>query len=71
MDVKQAINISKGCVMASYMDSGTKQAVVEILSSVAIPKTETTTCKVCSADYVYQEDWRYCPNCGRRLEETT
>jgi hypothetical protein len=34
---------------------------------VAISKTETTSCEACSEDYVYQEDWRYCPKCGRQL----
>lgn len=41
MKTEQAINISKGCVMASFMDSGTKQAVVEALKQLAISKTET------------------------------
>ena len=43
MNIEQAINISKGCVMASFMDSETKQAVIEALSQVAISKTETTS----------------------------
>ena len=43
MDIEQAINIAKGCVIASFMDSGTKQAVIEALSQVAISKTETTS----------------------------
>ncbi len=67
METQQAINIAKGCVMASAMDSETKQAVIEALSQMAISKTETTSCEACSDDYVYQEDWRYCPKCGRGL----
>ena len=47
MNIEQAINISKGCVMVSFMDSETKQAVIEALSQVAIPKTETTSCEWC------------------------
>ena len=47
MKTEQAINIAKGCVMASFMDSETKQAVVEALSQVAISKTETTSCEWC------------------------
>ena len=43
MNIEQAINIAKGCVMASFMDSETKQAVIEALSQVAISKTETTS----------------------------
>lgn len=43
MKPEQAINIAKGCVMASFMDSGTKQAVIEVLSQVDISKTETTS----------------------------
>jgi hypothetical protein len=34
---------------------------------VAISKMETTSCEACSDDYVYQEDWHFCPKCGRRL----
>lgn len=34
---------------------------------VAISKTEITSCGACSDDYVYQEDWHFCPKCGRRL----
>jgi hypothetical protein len=54
MNIEQAINISKGCVMASFMDSETKQAVIEALSQVAISKTETTSepcewCEIASA----------------------
>ena len=47
MDNEQAINIAKGCVMASYMDNETKQAVIEVLDQVAISKTETTSCEWC------------------------
>ena len=47
MKPEQAINIAKGCVMASFMDSGTKQAVIEALSQVDISKTETTSCEWC------------------------
>ena len=68
MEYKQAINIAKGCVMASAMDSETKQAVIEALSQLAISKMETTSCEACSDDYVYQEDWNFCPKCGRRLQ---
>ena len=80
MDIEQAINISKGCVMASYMDSETKQTVIEALNSVAISKTETTSCEWCELEpsekiFAYGMGFRkmplnYCPNCGRRLEET-
>lgn len=81
MDIEQAINISKGCVMASFMDSETKQAVIEALNSVAISETETTSCEWCnggidaasvmSADMMmrFVRPVNYCPNCGRRLEE--
>ena len=47
MNIKQAINISKGCVMSSYMDSETKQTVIEALNQAAISKTETTSCEWC------------------------
>lgn len=40
MDIKRAINISKGCVMSSFLDSETKQAVLEVLSQVDISKNE-------------------------------
>ena len=88
MKSEQAINIAKGCVMASFMDSETKQAVVEALSQVAISKTEIVEpcewCEIASAcEYevtFFKDDDRwaterslmpnYCPNCGRRLEET-
>ena len=83
MNIEQAINISKGCVMVSFMDSETKQAVIEALSQVAIPKTETTSCEwcepktipLCSAECVRAKiddesqliSVNYCPNCGRKL----
>lgn len=47
MDIEQAINIAKGCVMASFMESETKQMVIEALNQVAIPKMETTGCEWC------------------------
>lgn len=47
MNIKQAINIAKGCVMASYMDSETKQTVIEALNLVAISKTEKAGCEWC------------------------
>ena len=50
MNIEQAINIAKGCVMASFMDSETKQAVVEALSQLAISKTETTSCEWCDGE---------------------
>lgn len=50
MKPEQAINIAKGCVMASAMDSEMKQAVLEVLNSVAISKTETTSAKKITVD---------------------
>lgn len=47
MKSEQAINIAKGCVMASCMDSETKQTVIEVLYQVAISKTETIGCEWC------------------------
>ena len=47
MDIERAINIAIGCVVASSMDSETKQMVIESLSQMAIPKKETTTCEWC------------------------
>ena len=47
MDIERALNIAKGCVMASLMDSETKQMVIESLSQMSIPKKETTTCEWC------------------------
>ena len=47
MKSEQAINIAKGCVMASFMDSEMKQMVIEALNQVAISKTETTSCEWC------------------------
>jgi len=52
--------------LQAYQPTTRKDRTVE---EVAISKTETTSCETCSDDYVYQEDWRYCPNCGRRLEK--
>lgn len=51
MSIERAINIAKGCVMASAMDSETKQAVLEGLNSVAISKTETTSARALSCWY--------------------
>ena len=78
MDNEREINIAKGCVMASVMDSETKQMVIESLM-------ETTSCewceiaRVCKYEVTFFEDDdrcatersllpKYCPNCGRRLE---
>ena len=47
MKSERAINITKGCVMASFMDSEKKQMVIEALNQVAISKTETVW-DVCS-----------------------
>ena len=86
MDTERAINIAKGCVKASAMDSETKQVVIESLNQMFIPKTETTSCewceiaRACEYNVTFFEDdnrWatersllpKYCPNCGRRLEE--
>ena len=86
MDIERAINIATGCVMASFMDSETKQVVIEVLSQLDVPKTETTSCewceiaRVCEYNVTFFEDdnrWaterslfpKYCPNCGRRLED--
>ena len=41
MDNERAINIAKGCVMASLMDSETKQMVIESLDQMFIPKEKT------------------------------
>ena len=49
--IEQSINIAKGCVMASFMDSETKQAVIEALSQMAISKTETTSARALSCWY--------------------
>ena len=74
MDIEQAINISKGCVMASFMDSETKQAVIEALNSVAISKTETTSCEWCEICKQYMGKmidssyFVFCPHCGRNLK---
>lgn len=84
MKSERAINIAKGCVMASFMDSETKQMVIESLDQMFIPKTETVgvssdgfsydakpkqyQCLGCR-DYFYMPQVpAYCPNCGRRLE---
>lgn len=82
MDIERAINIAKGCVMASVMDSETKQMVIESLEQMLIPKTETTSCEWCKGvvgeyfDVLWYDvinrkrgSVNYCPNCGRRLEE--
>lgn len=47
---EQAINIAKGCVMASAMDNETKMAVLEMLNLVDISKTETTSCERCDGE---------------------
>lgn len=44
MKSEQAINMAKGCVMASIMDSETKQTVIEALNQVAISKTAIFHC---------------------------
>ena len=86
MDNERAINIAKGCVMASFMDSEMKQMVIEALNQVDISKTKTTSCewceiaRACEYNVTFFEDdnrWatersllpKYCPNCGRRLED--
>ena len=82
MDIERAINIAKGCVMASFMDSEMKQMVIEALNQVDISKTETTSCEWCKGkvgqyfdvfwlDFINWErgSVNYCPNCGRRLED--
>ena len=43
MDINRAINIAKGCVMSSFIDNETKQAVIGVLSQVDISKKETTS----------------------------
>lgn len=79
MDIERAINIAKGCVMASFMDSEAKQRVIESLEQMLIPKKETTSCEWCEAELSFEVVWHsfgssfvdkaiYCPNCGRRLE---
>lgn len=40
MDIERAVNIAKGCVMASVMDSKTKQMIIESLDQMFIPKEE-------------------------------
>ena len=47
MDNEREINIAKGCVMASFLDSETKQMVIESLEQMSIPKMETTSCEWC------------------------
>ena len=47
MDNERAINIAKGCVMASFLDSEMKQMVIESLEQMSIPKMETTSCEWC------------------------
>lgn len=86
MKSEQALNMAKGCVMASVMDSEMKQMVIESLEQMLIPKTETTSCewceiaRECEYNVTFFEDdnrWatersllpKYCPNCGRRLED--
>lgn len=46
MNIERAINIAIGCVTASAMDSETKQMVIESLSQMSIPKTETEGCSI-------------------------
>ena len=86
MKSERAINIAKGCVLASFIDSETKQMVIEALNQVDISKTKTTSCewceiaRACEYNVTFFEDdnrWatersllpKYCPNCGRRLED--
>ena len=47
MDSERAMNIAKGCVMASFIDSETKQAVIGVLSQVDISKVEENEVKKC------------------------
>jgi hypothetical protein len=80
MDIERAINMAKGCVMASFMDSETKQMVIESLDQMVISEMETTSCEWCEAELSFEVVWHsfgssfvdkamFCPNCGRRLEE--
>ena len=83
MDIERAINIAKGCVMTSFIDSETKQAVIESLSQISIPKTETTSCEKAKTkiekkydyyrSYAIQGDcFKYvcsCNDCGQPLWE--
>ena len=76
MKSERAINITKGCVMASFMDSEKKQMVIEALNQVAISKTETdgcddlySQCGECGQFYLENRGYDYCPYCGRRLED--
>lgn len=81
MERERAISMAKGCVMASFMDSETKQMVIESIDKMFIPKIETTSCEWCKGvvgeyfdvlwyDFINRErgSVNYCPNCGRRLE---
>ena len=43
MKSERAINIAKGCVMASLLDSEMKHMVIEALNQVDISKKETTS----------------------------
>ena len=80
MDIERAINIAKGCVMASFMDSEMKHMVIEALEQMSIPKMETTSCEWCEGELSFEVVWHsfgssfvdratYCPNCGRRLKD--
>ena len=83
MDIERAINIAKGCVMASFMDSEMKHMVIEALNQVAIPKEETTSCEKAKTkiekkydhyrSYAIQGDcFKYvcsCNDCGQLLWE--
>ena len=79
MKSEQAINIAKGCVMASFIDSETKQTVIESLDQMFILKKKTTSCEWCEGELSFEVVWHsfgssfvdramFCPNCGRRLE---
>ena len=82
MDIERAINIAKGCVMASFMDSEMKQMVIEALSRMSIPKEETVAKKPKQKiekkydhyrSYAIQGDcFKYvcsCSDCGQQLWE--
>ena len=83
MKSERAINIAKGCVMASFINSETKQTVIEALNQVDISKTKTTSCEKAKTkiekkydhyrSYAIQGDcFKYvcsCNDCGQPLWE--
>ena len=83
MDIERAINIAKGCVKASLLDSETKQMVIKSLDQMSIPKTETPSCEKAKTkiekkydhyrSYAVQGDcFKYvcsCNDCGQPLWE--